>query len=196
MQLIKFKTSDANSAAMPVIAVKQSKFEPELEFMTNNNAFDHFLSTSGKTVVTETRKVTQQVQHVPKCNSANLDRVIDEVASNFTGKSNDHQSSTSQNAETEDNNQESQINYEASDSKSLLIDNDLVNILSVKPFTLMYNNAKDVTLPNSLWGFHKTLDEEMIVFSRLKFMKSEVPIPPVYDMQVKYFSQININHYK
>lgn len=156
--------------------IQRPYYETDIEFMTNNNAFDHFLSNRDASASGENAAGQNAKGTTPK-KPDNLDKVIEEVVA--YGRTHDSA------RKSEEDNFVAHINNVAV-KYDVIADADLVNILNVKPFNILFNSTKDITLPSPLWGCHKSsVGQEIIVFSKIKWFENEVPIAPVYEMQVK-----------
>ncbi|KAJ8688540.1 hypothetical protein QAD02_024335 [Eretmocerus hayati] len=63
-------------------------------------------------------------------------------------------------------------------------------------FDLIYKNSHKIKLPNSMWGYHKNNDDEnIIIFSKARWFKSDVTIPPLYEKQVIFHRRNGIKIY-
>ena len=60
--------------------------------------------------------------------------------------------------------------------------------MNIRVFDLIFYNAHKIKLPNPMWGYHKnSVDKDIIIFSKAKWFKSDVLIPPIYEKQVNSY---------
>ncbi|XP_016839241.1 uncharacterized protein LOC103317421 isoform X1 [Nasonia vitripennis] len=68
--------------------------------------------------------------------------------------------------------------------------------LNIRAFDLIFHNSHKIKLPNAMWGYHKNcIDKDIIIFSKAKWFKSDVLIPPIYEKQVIFHESDNIKIY-
>ncbi|XP_014219447.1 uncharacterized protein LOC106647523 [Copidosoma floridanum] len=67
---------------------------------------------------------------------------------------------------------------------------------NIRVFDMIFYNSHKIKLPNPMWGYHKnSVDKDIIIFSKAKWFKSDVLIPPIYEKQVIFHESDDIKIY-